>query len=230
MFSFELISNVFKEKLLTIFVTRALLVAGSEPRFLSNTNLIYDYFISSAGFSFSKITVLSAAKTPSRKILPKIEDFLFRRDSEPIVFVYSGHGLPGKICPSPSSSITYATLADSFLGVLGNFIFIDACCYAGSALPFFMDAYLIPQRGLFLGSTPANETANGRSFLEGLIDSYSRKKYFSKRMDLKQPKFSSVYSTPNVDNPLSFSSKKSSSKIKYPVRFGLALDYLLFSK
>lgn len=135
-------------------MSRALLIAGDEPRFLQNLLPLRRYLETER--KLVDLVTLKAAILREDLLAAMATEFL-RDPEEPLLLVYSGHGLPQGWVPSTNQIFPYPWLAGLIAQRRGPTLFINACCYPGAVFPVLEKGGISPMRVSVISAGPANK-------------------------------------------------------------------------
>ncbi|MBS3139235.1 hypothetical protein J4207_06035 [Candidatus Woesearchaeota archaeon] len=208
-----------------------MLIVGNEQKFLAGIKQFESYVRHELKLG-KRVTRMLAAYRKSQEILDEIWDAAekARRGRSPFVLVYHGHGYPN--CFSPNGDdIGYEKLGQVLTDT--TFLFIDDSCYSGSCIDVFTEQKLLPDFGSVIAAAKSDEeTAGGDKFLNDVVDSFRSKKPFMKKKGRQiAGKLGHTQGPRNADSFEIAKTAEPRGQIVYEsVRYGKALDYLLFPK
>ncbi len=158
----------------------ALIIVGNELRYLDSCGHARDYLVDEAKFHPENITALLGAYATNEQIRTTLGNVVSSAGSQPLVVIYVGHGLDGEMYPNGSNGLAYDDFSKPFIGLRGDFIFVNACCYSGSAISSFKERKLLPRKGSVIASVRSDEESYGEHFLPWLFDSFRKGRPFRK--------------------------------------------------
>ena len=144
-------------------MARALFIIGDEPRFFRNIQAMRLYLDTQC--RLSRLTILNAAELSLTELFLRFAIEAAREPGEPLLVVYSGHGLKEGWVPSAGAVITYTAVVSLLSLRRSPTVLINACCYPAAIFARLEKASVSPELVSVIAAGPAD-----RVTYDGLVD------------------------------------------------------------